>query len=390
MARFSIQQIEIESVPTAICALGLVLRVLVAQRPAFGGLRVLEVCVPDGEDMYADDVSEVLYAASEVSPVEKFRFILPWNVDPKSDSPVVLPGFDRTISIELDVSYLVVEQLAGSFPVLERLMLKGFSVDIEDLVSRCPCLRVLKIISLEFSNIVIHSASLQELHILNEVEPWACAYETYSIDIAAPALKHLNLSVYTDRSCSLSILAPMVEQISWECKYNIMTIGIGELWELKCLSLKTGEGAATNDVDGTCLSLHISAYNTSRANEAEHAFEEEIQNLPVGDLYALELHLSLGQTGHAWTSIVLCILGIQSIRIATQRLKLVLRRSEVEAACTADCPCHEPMQIPSLVNLQEVEIKGFRGEGYEFEFLQSVSWAAPLLEKTTAIRSAGN
>uniref|UniRef100_A0A453PG63 F-box domain-containing protein n=1 Tax=Aegilops tauschii subsp. strangulata TaxID=200361 RepID=A0A453PG63_AEGTS len=326
MARFSIQQIKIKSVRRAIRALGLVLGALGAQRPAFGGLRVLEICVPYGRRIYAKDVSKVLFAAAEVSPVEEFRFILPWNVDPESDSPVVLPGFHRAISVHLDVSYLVVAKLAGSFPVLERLTLKGFLLDIQALLRRCPCLRVLKIISLDARRIVIQSASLQELHILNAVK--RCEYDTYSIDIAAPALKHLNLSVFTHHNCSLNISAPMVEQFSWECKYAYMATGIGELWQLTRLSLKTGEGAVTNDVDGTCLSLHISAYNTSRATEAEHTFEQEIQNLPVGDLCTLELHLSLGQTGHAWRSIVLHILGIQSIRIATQRLKLVLRRSE--------------------------------------------------------------
>ncbi|XP_044413912.1 F-box/LRR-repeat protein At1g55660 isoform X2 [Triticum aestivum] len=326
MARFSIQQIKIKSVRRAIRALGLVLGALGAQRRAFGGLRVLEICVPYGRRIYAKDVSKVLFAAAEVSPVEEFRFILPWNVDPESDSPVVLPGFHRAISVHLDVSYLLVENLAGSFPVLERLTLKGFWLDIYTLVSLCPRLRVLRIISLDRGSIVIQSATLQELHIENAEE----CYVTENIDITAPALKHLTLSVFTNQNCcSLSISAPMVEQISWECKYSNMAIGIRELWQLTSLSLKTGEGAITNDVDGTCLSLHISAYNTSRANEAEHAFEGEIQNLPVGDLCTLELHLSLGQTGHAWRSIVLHILGIQFIRIATQRLKLVLRRSEV-------------------------------------------------------------
>lgn len=60
-----------------------------------------------------------------------------------------------------------------------------------------------------------------------------------------------------------------------------------------------------------------------------YTFEQEILNLPIAGLCTLEMHIDLGNTGHAWSSLVLHILGVHSICTATQRLKIVLLKSEV-------------------------------------------------------------
>jgi hypothetical protein len=57
----------------------------------------------------------------------------------------------------------------------------------------------------------------------------------------------------------------------------------------------------------------------------------------------------------------------------------------VKGKCQADCLCDEPdnwrSKNVSLINLEEVEIKGFDGEDHEFDFLKVIFRCAPMLRR---------
>uniref|UniRef100_A0ACD6AU02 Uncharacterized protein n=1 Tax=Avena sativa TaxID=4498 RepID=A0ACD6AU02_AVESA len=79
---------------------------------------------------------------------------------------VDLPCFDHTMSIEMNLHPVYFRQLQdGVFLVLERLTISESCgvVDLASLVTRCPCLRVLKVTADTCNNVKIHSTSLQEI-----------------------------------------------------------------------------------------------------------------------------------------------------------------------------------------------------------------------------------
>jgi hypothetical protein len=57
----------------------------------------------------------------------------------------------------------------------------------------------------------------------------------------------------------------------------------------------------------------------------------------------------------------------------------------VKEKCPVNCPCDEPKNWRSkdisLINLEEVEIKGFVGEDHELDFLRVIFRCAPMLKK---------
>jgi hypothetical protein len=55
--------------------------------------------------------------------------------------------------------------------------------------------------------------------------------------IVAPVLKQLTMSLHTYQELTISILAPTMENVSWDCRFSGHSIAFG-LWRLAQLSLQ--------------------------------------------------------------------------------------------------------------------------------------------------------
>jgi hypothetical protein len=76
----------------------------------------------------------------------------------------------------------------------------------------------------------------------------------HRIDIVAPVLRKLSVSLRPNKQVKVSILAPTVETISWRCSYYYRDVAICfGYWRLHELTLKTTE------LQGELPSLHIRA-----------------------------------------------------------------------------------------------------------------------------------
>ncbi|XBI03449.1 hypothetical protein VPH35_131864 [Triticum aestivum] len=322
----------------------------------------------------ADDVTSVLRAAALLAP-EKLVFALPWDPDP-APTEVDLPCFHRATSIVLErIPFLLRTPAAGAeFPTL-RTLSDGIWVgdDLGALLSLCPHLRALRLkkpVCLGDDDWTVHSTSLQEL-VMDGKNLWA-----RRVDIVAPMLKQLTLSLHAYNQVTISIVAPMLENVSWQCLYAKGIIGFG-LWTLEKLSLHTAEK------QGQLSSLQIHACNSwFTFSDEETNFAQEIEKHMIVDFSALELHLSA--MGHVSGAFVSHLLGLNRIRSAIRRLKVALLRLEEEETCPANCPCectNWRRQIISLTALEEVEIHGFRGDAHELDFLKLIFSCAPMLKR---------
>jgi hypothetical protein len=187
----------------------------------------------------AGSVTSLLRAAAGRSPV-KLALTIPaflyFTVD--------LPRFDFATSIELDVRDVrFALPTATEFPKLEMLSLSGCIMDLAALVPRCPRLRVLSVRTPhEVDTITVHSASLQELVV-------STSRFTSTIDIVAPALRKLTLALeFRGIDNSLSVVAPMVEEVTWRCLYY-MYVGIGKMWRVSNLKVRAVEKMELTDDD---------------------------------------------------------------------------------------------------------------------------------------------
>ncbi|XP_044443517.1 uncharacterized protein [Triticum aestivum] len=213
----------------------------------------------------------------------------------------------------------------------------------------------------------VHSASLQELVIEDFVAK--------QVSIVAPILKQLTVSLRAEGQVSISILAPMIENVSWQWLYGPGIIAFG-LWIVVMLSLQTA------DTQGQLTSLHIHAQTWFFLSNEEDNFAQEIEKHMVVDFSALELHLTT--KGHVIGAFVSHLLGFNRIRSVIQRLKVALLRFEERGVCSANCSCQPTnwrTQIIPLTALEEVEIDGFEGEDHELDFLKLVFSCAPMLKE---------
>uniref|UniRef100_A0ACD5TTE2 Uncharacterized protein n=1 Tax=Avena sativa TaxID=4498 RepID=A0ACD5TTE2_AVESA len=230
--------------------------------------------------------------------------------------------FPHTTSIEMNLYRLRFTKLPdGEFSALERLSLSGCTlVNIVTMVSRCPRLRVLKVIADKFArDVTIHSASLQELQICVTERSWC-----RRIDIRTPLLKQLNLNVHGNTALTVSIMAPLLEKVSWRWEYAELPLMFG-FWSLRMVKLVTAEsnngkdGVLNNDAQDACLphprinvlSLDV---NASYHLGAAMNFVAEIEKIPVTNFSVLELHIS--QRGHVYGAFLLRLFGMHHIRTA--------------------------------------------------------------------------
>uniref|UniRef100_M8B0L4 F-box/LRR-repeat protein 15/At3g58940/PEG3-like LRR domain-containing protein n=1 Tax=Aegilops tauschii TaxID=37682 RepID=M8B0L4_AEGTA len=281
------------------------------------------------EQLRVSRVTSLLRAAARLAP-EEFVLALPGE-STRNTYDVELPSFHRATSIVLDALFFFKVPAGVEFPVLETLSLSGCMVDLKALLPQCPRLRVLRIKLTKFwtkgMDLMVHSASLQELVVENK---WM-----RNVDIVAPSLKQLTMSMVSYIDKNISVMAPMMEK-RW---YSLL-----------------------NEVD-SC--------------------REAIQKHIVDAFSVLELHLETA--GHVFGAFVFHLIGMNCIHSAMQRLRVVLQRSMKEG-CLTNCRC-DPMnwktENMSLTALKEMEVDGFEGEDHEFDFLKLVVKSAPNLDRVT-------
>ncbi|CAM0875725.1 unnamed protein product [Alopecurus aequalis] len=297
-------------------------------------------------------VSALLHAAARLAPATLVLTV--WGHDKDRDVPIQIPRFDRATTMKLTVYNLLLTPPAqgAEFPVLERLYMSGSHFDIDALVAWCPRLRVLE-----------------------------SAY-TKCIDIMAPVLKRLTMDIrvwfFFDLSC---FSAPMLEDVSWDCRSSYPNIGVGQWWRVYNLNLWTEKSART-------LRLLIDAKTIPSTNIVPPAARNFYQHIaPLPAFSVLELYLLNGE--HVFGPAVMNLLEIRS---TIRRLKVVIQHLVDEESCPPECPCDQPQnwrsQSVSLVALEQVEINGFNGTAHEINFLKLLFRCATLMKTMTMILSA--
>ncbi|XP_037461483.1 uncharacterized protein LOC119332406 [Triticum dicoccoides] len=322
-------------------------------------------------------VNSLLRAAARLEP-ESLEFRLPAGLIGRSRLAVDLPRFDGATSIALDfASPFSLRVPAGAeFPALEALSLTYCITDLDALLSCCPRLRTLRLCRALFPNhkcdVRVSSPSLQELVVCRELSL------TQRVVIVAPVLKQLSMSFSTMELIGTSVLAPLVEKVSWHCYYLGPYVVFG-LWGINKVRLRL----QTADTQEQISSLQIHAWaDTSLLHAEAGNFTQEIEKHMVAAFSVLELHLTA--KGHAFGAFVFHFLGMDRIRTATRRLKVVLERSAMKGGCLPLCPCEFPnwkSQIICLAALEEVEFNGFEGKDHEFDLLKLIIGCAPMLKR---------
>ncbi|KAI5011059.1 hypothetical protein ZWY2020_013196 [Hordeum vulgare] len=370
----------------------------------------LDIRIAGQADMIgAGHFSSLLWDAASLSPVE-LRLALPRNLQ-VSCIDATLPSFHRATSIDLRARALHLIVFAKPYALasgcwyvpfrsLERLSLSGCHIDLATLIPFCPRLRVLRVNTtglIDMSSITVHSASLEEL-VVEHGNRWTRrTHVTVSVD--SPVLKRFTASFHACGNIEVSILAPMVEKVSWQCSYARPICRLG-LWGLSEVGLNdTQETHGQTDTDSgrdACvqlpsvhvLSLHISPVQDPVSfPDAELSFAAEIDKHMVTNFSGLDLHLST--KGHVFGAFVMLLLGMHRIRTSLRNFKIVLLRSEVKDACPVNCLCYDPKnwrtESITLADLENMEIEGVGREDHEFDFLKLIFRCAPML-KTVAVR----
>ncbi|RLM87292.1 hypothetical protein C2845_PM04G24510 [Panicum miliaceum] len=138
---------------------------------------------------------------------------------------------------------------------------------------------------------------------------------------------------------ALLCLAPEVEDLSWQCINRASRVRFGDIWSLTIVTMKTSETKG------------------------------QLQQSPPSNT------LSLG----IWERRVVYSL--------IKRLKLDIHKFQARIRCSANCPCIQlnnwGSQTVSLTHLNEMEIKGVRGEDHDIDILKVILRSAAMLERVT-------
>lgn len=327
-------------------------------------ITLLEIDIPEEHRDQIDParVSALLRTAARLAPTALVFAV--WGHCKDGRIPIEVPVFHRATSIKLDVRnlYLTPPAHGLEFPVLERLSVACFRFDMDDLIQRCPRLRVLEMDNgWGLDKIRVHSPTIEEL---------AVKYTCYvnGIDIMAPVLKQFVLRTGMSSDFSVSFSAPMVENLWWDISCPYRNVGI-DSWRLRDLSLSKKKSFSI-------LRLFIDA--PVYAAVAKRNFSQEIASLPNFSV----LQLSLVTRGHIFGPLVLNLFGI-----CTVIQKLMVDIDKCRQECPPNCPCEQLQnwrsETISLAALEEAEIGGFEGTGDEIDFLKLLFRCAPLMKTMT-------
>uniref|UniRef100_A0ACD5W8C3 Uncharacterized protein n=1 Tax=Avena sativa TaxID=4498 RepID=A0ACD5W8C3_AVESA len=338
-------------------------------------LSLLEIYMPEKHrSLDPARLSVLLGASARLAPANLVLTV--WGHDKDRSVPIQIPRFDRATSMKLTV-YNVTLTPPAEFPVLERLSMSGCRFDTDALVTRCPRLRVLEVLycPVAVGTIKVHSPTIEELVVKQS---------GHCISIMAPALKRLTMYFRVWLFFTLSCFsAPMVEEVSWECRSSYPNIGVHQWWRLHRLNLSSTQNSART------LRLYIDSKtlpDTNYVPPAERSFNQHIGPLPAFSV--LELYLLNGE--HVFGAAVLNLLEIRSTAI--RRLRLSIEHHVDEESCPPECSCDQPpnwrSQSVSLVALEDVLIQGFNGTGHEIDFLKLLFRCATQMRRMRVVLSA--
>uniref|UniRef100_A0ACD5YVE0 Uncharacterized protein n=2 Tax=Avena sativa TaxID=4498 RepID=A0ACD5YVE0_AVESA len=350
---------------------------------------LLEIRLPEPQPADIARVNSLLRAAALLDP-EEFFLVSPSDLVLSRHfhgHDLNLPCFHRATSIVLDLhspvhsfdSYPIIRSLPAGieFPALETLSMSSCVVDDSaTLLSRCPRLRTLRLTVVDFNRSVLsfNSPTLEELDV---VATWL-----NRVNIIAPMLKRSTISLNTnnEQAVSISISAPMVEKLSWDCYFSKNSSLFG-LWRLLKLSLQ----AAKRQGKPPSLQIHACIESPPIYFYQGARFAQAIEKRLIAAFSVLELNLE--NKGHAYGAFVCHVLEVNQICWAMQSLKVDLRRLAMEEeGCPPDCLCQptdwKSQTIP-LTALEEVEVSGFHGKDHEFDFLKLILRSAPMLKRMT-------
>ncbi|CAN6199845.1 unnamed protein product [Urochloa humidicola] len=172
--------------------------------------------------------------------------------------------------------------------------------------------------------ITLHSATIEELHVTGG--------QLRGVDIVAPMLKEFTLRSDVFVDFTMSLLAPNVENLWWNCWSIFGNPGVAidgsNMWRLNHLELKTEERVFI-------LVLDIERpYCSTQVRNLQEMFQ--LPNISVLELRVKEAR------GHVYGAMVLNVLRICN---AIQRLKLINDHHvfwKTDEACPPDCPCNHP------------------------------------------------
>ncbi|XP_037442194.1 uncharacterized protein LOC119310613 [Triticum dicoccoides] len=335
-------------------------------------IRITDKRLPEHSRPDSARVNSLLLAAARLQP-EELAVALPSGL---IHGTLALDHscFQRTTSIVLDIfSVLLLVPAGVEFPALQKLSLLCCHPDLDlgSFIPCCPRLRTLWLDGFFFQEGVlsIDSASLQELVVDSEKGL------AEHINIVAPMLKRFTMS-FVSSGLSISVLAPMLDKVSWRCCYTRHSVWFG-IWRLKEVLLRTA------DTQGQLLSLRIHlAAGLSFPNGEEGTFTHEIEKHMIANFSVLELYITREE--HVYGAPVFHLLGMNQIRSAMQKLKVTLP-GPAARRCSQNCRCRQPMgwrsQTISLTALEEVEINGFQGDCHELDVLKLIFRCAPMLKR---------
>uniref|UniRef100_A0A8R7V3J9 FBD domain-containing protein n=1 Tax=Triticum urartu TaxID=4572 RepID=A0A8R7V3J9_TRIUA len=146
----------------------------------------------------------------------------------------------------------------------------------------------------------------------------------------------------------------------------------------------------------TKLVLCMTPYHNILQNSSsvELDFAQEIEKILITDFSVLDL--SLEAKGHVYGATLLRLFSVPRVHTGLKLLKVILlrlRKSEVVQSCPGNCQCDSPKnwrsQSISMVHLEEVEIKGLKGEDHDFDVLKLILRCAPSLKRMTVELETG-
>jgi hypothetical protein len=137
------------------------------------------------------------------------------------------------------------------FAALDTLSFSCSITGLDDQISRCLRLRVLRLtVSTKNNLVIVHSTSPQELFVDS-------IGRTERFDIVAPVLRQYTVSLAPYVGINVSMLAPTLEMISWYCCYVDASVPIGYgHWRLIELMLKN-TAARQGQLPSLCIHADI-------------------------------------------------------------------------------------------------------------------------------------
>ncbi|TVU19002.1 hypothetical protein EJB05_35125, partial [Eragrostis curvula] len=283
-----------------------------------------------------EDGTSLLRAAGRLAP-KNLTVKFYGYVTPRGDDAIVLPCYDRTVSLTLylpgTLHFAPPPAGEGEFTSLKELDLTSWEIEPGALLPMCPSLRSLwfrAIDEITFIDVTVHSPSLEKLLVDLEVESSYNSNYISHIDIVAPQLKKEWISI------------PREPETHFSASFY------GQLDE----------------------SMH-----------ADRSFAQEIAQLPFSQFSVLDLVIAVEL--HAFGPLMLQLLQIQPVKT----LYVLLVRFGTIVSCPMDCPCERHTNWRdaniSLTELEVITLHGFTGEDDEVDFLKALFRSATALKSMT-------